>query len=88
MPIGIFTMIGIYVVVWWTVLFGILPLGMLQESPEPPKDGAQWGAPKTPNLKKKFITTTWVSVLVWVFIMVLIFTGWLPLPDFSRAPAV
>ncbi len=88
MPIGIFTMIGIYVVVWWTVLFGVLPLGMAKESPEPPTDGSQWGAPRTPNLKKKFITTTWVAALVWVFIMVLIYTGWLPLPDFSRAPAV
>ena len=46
------------------------------------------GAPTTPNLKRKFITTTWVAALVWVFVMVLIFTGWLPLPDFSRAPAV
>lgn len=88
MPIGIFTMIGIYVVVWWTVLFGVLPLGMAKEALEPPTDGAQWGAPKTPNLKKKFITTTWVAALVWVFVMVLIYTGWLPLPDFSRAPAV
>jgi len=29
-----------------------------------------------------------VSVIVWAFVMVLIFTGWLPLPDFSRAPAL
>ena len=65
-----------------------LPLGMAGETKEPPTDGAQWGAPRTPNLKKKFLTTTWVSALVWVFVMVLIFTGWLPLPDFSSAPAV
>jgi len=88
MPIGVFTMVGIYIIVWWTVLFAVLPLGASRETQEPPTDGAQWGAPTTPNLKRKFLTTTWVSVIVWAFVMVLLFTGWLPLPDFSRAPAL
>ena len=88
MPLGPVTMFGIYIVVWWTVLFGILPLGTSKEVHEPPTDGAQWGAPKTPNLKKKFITTTWVSAIVWAFVMLLVFTGWLPLPDFSRSPSL
>ena len=26
MPIGPITMFGIYIIVWWTVLFGVLPL--------------------------------------------------------------
>ncbi|MDQ1153313.1 DUF1467 family protein [Brevundimonas sp. SORGH_AS_0993] len=88
MLVGVFTMVGIYIIVWWTVLFAVLPLGMAGETKDPPTDGTQWGAPRTPNLKKKFLTTTWVSAVVWVFVMVLIFTGWLPLPDFSSAPAV
>ena len=88
MPIGPVTMFGIYIVVWWTVLLGILPLGTSKEVHEPPTDGAQWGAPKTPNLKRKFITTTWVSAIVWAFVMLLVFTGWLPLPNFSQAPAL
>ena len=83
MPIGPLTMLAIYITVWWTVLFAVLPLGTSAETHEPPTDGSQWGAPKNPNLKKKFITTTWVSALVWLFIMVLIGTGWLPLPSFS-----
>jgi len=88
MPIGVTTMIGIYIVCWWTVLFGVLPLGASKERHEPPTDGSQWGAPVQPNLKKKFLTTTWVAALVWLFVMVLIFTGWLPLPDLSRGPAL
>ena len=83
MPIGPLTMLAIYITVWWTVLFAVLPLGTSAETHEPPTDGSQWGAPKNPNLKKKFITTTWVSALVWLFIMVLIGTGWLPLPRFD-----
>ena len=81
MPIGPITMFAIFITVWWTVLFAVLPLGMAQQDQEPPTDGSQWGAPANPNLKKKFITTTWVSVLVWIFIMVLIFTGWVSLPN-------
>lgn len=83
MPIGPITMFAIYITVWWTVLFAVLPLGMAREDQAPPTDGSQWGAPANPNLKKKFITTTWVSALVWLFIMVLVFTGWMPLPSFG-----
>ncbi len=85
MPIGPITMFAIYITVWWTVLFAVLPLGMAREDQAPPTDGSQWGAPANPNLKKKFITTTWVSALVWLFIMVLVFTGWMPLPSFGSA---
>ncbi len=48
---------------------------------EPPTDGCSPGAPvKTPNLKQKFITTTWVSFLVWLIRLWLVFIGWMPLP--------
>lgn len=83
MSIGPLTMFAIYIVVWWVVLFGVLPLGTSSETHEPPTDGSQWGAPRTPNLKKKFITTTWVSFIVWVFVMWLVFIGWMPLPDLA-----
>ncbi len=83
MPIGPITMFAIYIVVWWVVLFTVLPLGTASETHEPPTDGSQWGAPKTPNLKRKFITTTWVSFLLWMFVMWLVFIGWMPLPDLA-----
>ena len=83
MPIGPVTMLAIYIVCWWVVLFAILPLGMSQGAQERPTDGAQWGAPAQPNLKRKFITTTWVSILLWVFVMVLVYIGWMPLPELA-----
>ena len=83
MPIGPLTMFAIYVVVWWVVLFAVLPLGTSSETHEPPTDGSQWGAPKTPNLKRKFITTTWVSFLLWLFVLWLVFIGWMPLPNLA-----
>lgn len=83
MPIGIFTIVAIYIVCWWVVLFTVLPLGMSQEGRERPTDGGDWGAPDNPNLKRKFITTTWVSAIVWAVIMVMVWIGWMPLPDMA-----
>ena len=63
---------SIYLVVWWTVLFTILPLGV-QSHHEAGIDvpgGGDPGSPVNPNLKKKFLTTTWISLgltfIVWV----------------------
>lgn len=81
MPIGPVTMFAVYIVCWWTVLFAVLPIGMSEEAQERPTDGAQWGAPKNPRLKQKFLTTTWVSALLWSFVMLMLWTGWVPLPN-------
>jgi predicted secreted protein len=83
MPIGPFTIIAIYIVCWWVVLFTVLPLGASKEHLERPTDGGQWGAPDKPDLKRKFITTTWVAALVWLLVMGLVWIGWMPLPDLA-----
>lgn len=61
------TGIAIYLTLWWTVLFAVLPLGNRTYAEEgiEVKDGGDPGAPVNPNLKKKFITTTWVAALLW-----------------------
>ncbi|HEV7352802.1 MAG TPA: DUF1467 family protein [Brevundimonas sp.] len=81
MPVGWFTAVAIYIVCWWVVLFAVLPLGMEQKDLERPTDGSQWGAPADPKLKQKFLTTTWVSGIVWAGIMVILATGLIPLPE-------
>lgn len=86
MPIGPITMFAIYIVCWWMVLFIVLPLGMSQTGRDRPTGGADWGAPAEPNLKRKFITTTWVSVIVWLVVMAIIFTGILQLPALPGGP--
>jgi predicted secreted protein len=57
--------------------------GHVEGTTRAPTDGAQWGAPEKPNLKRKFITTTWVAALVWALVMFLVFIGWMPLPDLA-----
>ncbi len=83
MIFGPFTLVAIYLTCWWTVLFAILPLGMNQGDQQTPSDGGQWGAPTTPNLRKKVITTTWVSAIIWGVIIVVVEFG---LVDLSILP--
>ena len=80
MPVGPITLIAIYIIIWWTTLFTVLPLGMNQGAQARPTDGGDWGAPDKPNLKRKFITTTWVAALLWLAVVGVIYFNLIPLP--------
>ena len=58
------TGLAVYFVVWWIVLFAVLPFGVRQE--ENPQAGNEPGAPARPLLLKKVIATTLVSFVVWL----------------------
>lgn len=76
---GPITLAAIYIICWWVVLFVVLPLGMDQGARVRPVDGGDWGAPAAPNLKRKFITTTWVAALLWLLVVGLIHFNLIPL---------
>lgn len=62
------TGIAIYLTIWWTTLFAVLPLGSRSHAEmgiEVP-GGGDPGSPVNPNLKRKFITTTWVSAIIFL----------------------
>ena len=61
-----FTGVCIYLTIWWTVLFAILPLGVTShaEAGVDPQGGDP-GSPVDPKLRRKFITTSWVSAILW-----------------------
>ena len=67
MQLGAVTLVAIYLVVWWVVLFAVLPLGAQShhEAGIDLKDGGDPGAPVVHNLKRKVVTTTWVAAIVW-----------------------
>jgi len=60
---GWFTGIVVFLMVWWTLLFVVLPFGHERD-----KDGT----PVFANIKRKFIITTIVSGLVWIGIHLLV----------------
>jgi predicted secreted protein len=72
----------IYLVVWWVVLFTILPLGVksYHEAGVTPPKGCDPAAPVNPNLKRKFITTTWVSAIVFAVGWTVFRLGLIPMP--------
>ena len=79
---GVFTSIAIFLTVWWTVLFCVLPFGMVThaEAGIDKGDGGDPGAPVDPRLKQKFITTTWISAIIFAVIYAVVYFGLVPLP--------
>ena len=79
--------IAIYLTIWWTVLFAVLPLGNRTYAEEgiEVKDGGDPGAPVNPNLKRKFITTTWVAALIWSVLWLVLKFHLVSLPSFPNS---
>ena len=57
---------AVYVVIWWLTLFMILPWGISRVNPDDLLLGEDPGAPAKPQLLKKFIITTGVSLVFFV----------------------
>jgi len=53
----------VFLLVWWTALFMVLPFGHRRD---------ENGTPVNPNMKKKLLATTGVSVLIWIGIFLLV----------------
>ena len=80
---SLFTGVAIYLTIWWTALFAILPLGVIShaEAGIDKGDGGDPGAPVNPNLKRKFITTTWVSAILFAILWAVIRFHLVSLPN-------
>ena len=72
---------AIYLILWWVVLFSILPLGVVShaEAGIRTPGGGDPGAPVDPKLKRKVITTTWVSAVVFAPIWIAAHFHWVSL---------
>ncbi len=82
MNLPIPTLVIIYITLWWIVLFAILPLGAKShaEAGVEVGDGGDPGAPLVPNLKRKAITTTWVTAIIFALLIWVIESGVVQLP--------
>jgi len=67
------TAAAIYFLVWWTVLFAVLPWGVRSqhESEQPIVPGTDPGAPAIPHLGLKLIWTTVAATTVFVLMFVI-----------------
>jgi predicted secreted protein len=82
-----FTGVAIYLTIWWTVLFTILPLGVTShaEAGIDRGDGGDPAAPVDPKLKRKFFTTTWISAVVWTALFLILHFKLVSLPSLPPA---
>lgn len=74
--------VAVFMTIWWTVLFAVLPLGTTThaEAGIDKGDGGDPGAPVDPKLKRKFFTTTWISVVLFAILWTIIHFGLVTLP--------
>ena len=58
-----FTGVLVFVMIWWLMLFMVLPWGVKRaEAPEP---GHDVGAPVNPMMWRKVLITTLISAVLW-----------------------
>jgi predicted secreted protein len=78
------TGIVIYLTIWWTILFAVLPLGARSHAEEgiPVPGGGDPASPVNPNLKRKFITTTWVAGVLFSILWAVLKFHLVALPNF------
>jgi predicted secreted protein len=73
---SVFSAVVLYVLVWWTVLFAVLPLGTKPVA-EPDKATGWRGAPERARMGRKLLITTLVSFLIWGACALVISSDWL-----------
>ena len=73
---GIVTGIIVFLLIWWTALFAVLPFGHARDID---------GTPIFSNMKKKFLWTTILAALLWLCIFLLIESDLISFRDMADA---
>ena len=76
----------IYICIWWIVFFSVLPIGIKSQNIEFREDlkGNDPGAPKNPNIVKKFLITTLITSIVFAVIYYLTINDYLNLRGYLQ----
>ena len=60
----------IYIIIWWIVVFTILPIGIRKQ--DKVEKGHAVGAPQNPQILKKFIITSLIAFVLWLLVFFII----------------
>lgn len=74
--------IAVYFIVWWVVLFAVLPWGV--RAPDDPEPGTADSAPQRPRILLKFAVTTVVAAVVWTGIYLVVASDLISFRDMAR----
>lgn len=80
----LFSMVVVYLLVWWVTLFAVLPTGVRGQAEDGHiVKGTEPGAPVESQMKRKLIMTTIISAVVWAIICAVIISGIIDWEKFS-----
>ena len=77
--------IVVFVCIWWIVMFCVLPIGLSGQPKDYDKENmAAPGAPDNPQIKKKVLLTTAISLVLWVISYMIISSGLIDFREMSE----
>jgi predicted secreted protein len=71
-----FTGVVLYLLIWWTALFAVLPFGTRPVADADKLSGWR-GTPDQPRMLRNVVVTTLVAAVLWAGCYVLITSGWI-----------
>ena len=78
--------IVVYVIIWWIVFFSVLPIGIKHGDRQFDNnlEGIDPGAPKNPNILKKFLYTTLITTVIFIGIYYIVASDHFNLREFIK----
>lgn len=71
-----FSMLVVYLLIWWITLFSVLPTGVKGQAEEGTiVNGSEPGAPVDSQMKRKVILTTIIATILWIIVCAIIMSG-------------
>ena len=76
----------VYICIWWIVFFSVLPIGIKSQNKEFQEKlhGNDIGAPKNPNIGKKFLITTLITSILFFAIYYIVTNGYFNLREYLQ----
>lgn len=71
----LWTGIAVYVIIWWLVIFMVLPWGVRRIDTETLGKGEDPGAPEKPRMLMKLLVTTAISAVIFAPLYLVIVSG-------------
>ncbi|MFQ5764926.1 MAG: DUF1467 family protein [Rhodospirillales bacterium] len=69
------TGLATYVIIWWLVIFMVLPWGVRRIDPDDLGEGEDPGAPEKPRMLMKIAVTTVVSGVIFGLVYLVVISG-------------
>jgi predicted secreted protein len=72
----------VFVVLWWLVIFAVLPWGV--RIPDKAEPGHADSAPIKPMLARKVLATTAITAVLWFVVYLIVQSDWISFREMAR----